>query len=362
MLRARAGLGRWATALALLCSPGLASAAIPVGHFEISLAGNQSIWFAEIGDDEAFCVAFAEGLEDVEYCDFEMFVDGKGKLTGYLDFAAWSDDILISLHGPLKGSQRGDGQTGFMRADFSLKLVGEASDGDISLAVKASIKYTGQVAPGGVASGSWDQRFCVQGGGCESYQTVAPMETLTHGAWLLELEIGAAGGGALNGGARAEFGDGSECFYAIEGKYSAKTDVASLALTPITPECAGTSIQWKEVRSPTPGGSLGSLTAQLRYRLFGFNGDTTVFSGDLPHFLETAGSQSSGASANQELFAFICSNTLTIAASVDPGACAWSISGSGQPLSSATSTVISNASATATIPEQYAGLVMQVVH
>ncbi len=41
-------------------------------------------------------------------------------------------------------------------------------------------------------------------------------------------------------------------------------------------------------------------------------------------------------SANQQVFAFICSGTVTIAASVDPGACAWSIFGSGQPLSAAT--------------------------
>ena len=34
-------------------------------------------------------------------------------------------------------------------------------------------------------------------------------------------------------------------------------------------------------------------------------------------------------SANQQVFAFICSGTVTIAASVDPGACAWSIFGSG---------------------------------
>ncbi len=41
-------------------------------------------------------------------------------------------------------------------------------------------------------------------------------------------------------------------------------------------------------------------------------------------------------SANQQIFAFICSGTVTIAASVDAGACAWSIFGSGAPLSAAT--------------------------
>ena len=37
-------------------------------------------------------------------------------------------------------------------------------------------------------------------------------------------------------------------------------------------------------------------------------------------------------SANQQIFAWICSGTVTIAASVDPGACAWSIFTTGQPL------------------------------
>ena len=40
-------------------------------------------------------------------------------------------------------------------------------------------------------------------------------------------------------------------------------------------------------------------------------------------------------SANQQVFAFICSGTVTIAASVDSGACAWSIFGSASPLNSA---------------------------
>jgi hypothetical protein len=39
-------------------------------------------------------------------------------------------------------------------------------------------------------------------------------------------------------------------------------------------------------------------------------------------------------SANQQLFAFICSGTVTIASSVDAGACAWTIWGSPRPLNS----------------------------
>ena len=40
-------------------------------------------------------------------------------------------------------------------------------------------------------------------------------------------------------------------------------------------------------------------------------------------------------SANLQIFAFICSGTVSIGASVDPGACAWSIFTSGKPLSAA---------------------------
>jgi hypothetical protein len=40
-------------------------------------------------------------------------------------------------------------------------------------------------------------------------------------------------------------------------------------------------------------------------------------------------------SANQQIFAFICSGTVTIAASVDPGACAWSIFGTARALNDA---------------------------
>jgi hypothetical protein len=41
-------------------------------------------------------------------------------------------------------------------------------------------------------------------------------------------------------------------------------------------------------------------------------------------------------SANQQIFAWICSGTVTIAAAVDPGACAWSIFTTGAPLNAAT--------------------------
>ena len=44
-------------------------------------------------------------------------------------------------------------------------------------------------------------------------------------------------------------------------------------------------------------------------------------------------------SANQQLFAFICSGTVTIAASVDPGACAWTVFTSGRQLTDAAGTL-----------------------
>lgn len=281
---------RLAGALWLAFAPGLALAAIPTGSFDFTLGGNQSIWVEEGDESEAeaaFCAEFAATLGDVEFCEFAIHVDGKGKIAGFVDFAAWSDGILIAMSGPIKGSQRGNGATGFSSASYSIKLAGEASDGNVTLGLKANLAFAGQVAPGGVASGYWDARFCLQGEPCESFRTYLPTETLTNGDWQVELEIADAGGGALSGSARIEFGDGSECLYDLRGRYSAKSDAASLALTPITPDCAGTSIQLRDVAIVEP------LLAPR--------------------------------SRNQEVFDFICAGTVTITASADVAACAWSL-------------------------------------
>lgn len=356
MLRRCRKPGGWGIALALLLSPASGWAAPPIGSFEISFGGNLSIWFGTGAENAAFCEAFAEGIDELEYSDFEIFVDGRGKLFGYLDLAARDAGIRLAMHGPLKGSQRGDASSGITRTTLALKLSGEASDGTSTLGVKGSLRYTGQVAPGGVANGVWDQRFCVQGAGCESYQTVVPTEILPNGGWTLGLEIGDAGGGALNGIARAEFSDGSECSYAIAGKYSAKTDSSRLTLSPITPDCAGTSIQLGVANS---NGLVFGNRVALKFKLFGFTGDVVVISFARNPLFAPAGSQNGGAPSNQELYAFICAGTLAITASTDPGACAWSIFGSGQPQSSAALTEGSYASATLTTLPAYPVLEMR---
>lgn len=277
---------RLASALWLVCAPAFALAAGPIGNFDFTLGGKQSIWLGEIGGDD-FCESFWEGLEGLEHCDVELAIDGKGRITGSVDLAASDGSARITLRGSLKGSQRGDGRTGLARTSLSLQLEGELSEGDLSLALKADFKYAGQVAPGGVATGIWNQRLCVEGSGCTRRRIDAPTQILTSGDWQVELAIADAGGGALTGDARLEFGDGSECFYTIQGGHRARSDVADLALIPITPACAETSIELDGVAI------VGPLPAAPR-------------------------------SGNQAVFAFICEGTVTIAASVDPSACAWS--------------------------------------
>ena len=293
---ARTSVIRFAGALWLWCAPGVAAAGLPLGSFDFTLGGNQSIWW-EAGADGAgeatFCERFAASFGDVEHCQFDLVVIGKGRISGFATFAASRDGLRVALAGPIKGSRRGDGETGHSKASYKIKLAGEASDGQATLGVKASIGFSGRVAPGGVASGTWEERYCFEGERCESIRTPAPTETLTNGNWDVELEIADAGGGALSGSARVGFADGSECPYDLSGKYDAKSDLADLALTPVTPACAGTSIQLQDVGFPEP--------------------------------------MAAPRSRNQEVFAFICAGTVTIAASVDASACSWSVFGDGQP-------------------------------
>jgi hypothetical protein len=81
-------------------------------------------------------------------------------------------------------------------------------------------------------------------------------------------------------------------------------------------------------------------TTLLAYYADPFNPITNPGGVHLPVLYDLAGSSPQNAlenhSANQQLFAFICSGTVTIAASVDGGACAWSIFNSGKPLNTAT--------------------------
>jgi hypothetical protein len=318
MRHTRALLASGPLAAALFAVPGLASAGIPTGNFAIEFGGRQSIWMGEEGSDsgEKFCADFESGFDDLELCDFQAFVDGKGKIFGYFEFSGWSEGIHFAASGPIKGSQKGDDRSGISSVSLLIKLVGVASDGVEKRGAKASIRLNGQTTADGVMSGVWETSVCVQGGGCSSDESPVPPEVATNGGWSLELEITDGGGGALAGAARVELGSGDECFYAVTGKYSAKNDLASLSLLPTEPACAGTSLKAKNVRAldAAPGVLFGSIA----YKLFGFTGAITL----LPPLPGSLRMGTSGGS-NQELFAWLCNGTVTIAASLDPSACSW---------------------------------------
>jgi hypothetical protein len=308
-------------AAALLAMPGLTAAAIPTGSFELEFGGRQSIW---LGDEdgsggEEFCEEFAADFDDLESCDFQGFVDGKGKIYGSLEFAGWSGGVHFDLGGPIKGSQKGDDRTGIARVSFSVKLTGVATDGFVSASTKASLRYSGQTMSDGLTTGVLEAKVCISGVGCQASQSPTPPEVLTDGGWSLELEIVDGGSGRLGGAARVEFESGGDCLYALSGKYSASKDVASLKLAPTEMNCAGTSLQLKDVRlwSGPPADVSGSIS----YKMFGFRG-ATLF-GVLPVSAEQAALLSHY--SNQPLFVYICHGTTTIAASTDPSACSWSV-------------------------------------
>ena len=274
MARQRARIAASATALLLLIAPGLASAEIPIGMFEIDLGGNHSIWLDAADDQDEFCEGFAEGFGGtLQSCSLSMSIDGKGKISGSVAVSAENAGVVVSLDGPIKGKLKGDGQTGLTNFSFSIKLAGEVSDGLMMADVNANASFAGQITGAGLLTGDWSLKFCAKGGGCFSEMEAQPPESL-DGGWTLVLEIADLGGGKLGGSATAELGDGTPCPYAISGKYSAKNDLASLKLSPTNATCAGTSISLQEVQLA------GLLTAQMKYKLFGKQGETSVESVD----------------------------------------------------------------------------------
>jgi len=275
MPRQRAGIVPWATSVLLLLAPGLASAVIPTGIFELDLGGNHSIWLDAADDEDEFCEGFAEGFGGtLQACSLSMSIDAKGKITGAVEISAENADLSISLDGPIKGKLKGNGQTGLTDFSFSMKLAGEASDGLMLADVNASASFAGRITGAGVLTGDWSLKLCTKGGGCLSEMDTQTPETLDGGGWTLVLEIADLGGGKLGGSAAAELGDGTLCPYSISGKYRAKNDLASLKLSPTNAACAGTSISLKDVQLA------GLLTAQMNYKLFGQQGNTPVESVD----------------------------------------------------------------------------------
>ena len=268
-----ARLAAWATPLLLLLAPGPASAGVPAGSFAFALSLDHAIWLDVEDGADAFCEGFAQGFGgSLQSCDFSMSVDAKGKITGAVQASAQNGNRSVSLTGPIKGSLRSDSKTGLTGLGFSTKLSGEVSDGLMPKAASASAAFGGQIDADGVLTGAWSDSFCSKAAGCVSEMQTPSPETLAGGGWTLFLEIADLGKGKLGGNASAELGDGTQCTYAISGKYSSKSDAASLKLAPTNAVCSGTSISLKDVRLTT------FLSGQLSYRLFGQQGDTFVSS------------------------------------------------------------------------------------
>ena len=127
----RARLAAWATPLLLLLAPGSASAGVPVGSFAFALFWSHAIWLDVDDGANEFCEGFAQGFGGtLQSCDFSMFVDAKGKITGAVEAsAAERESGPSTLTGPIKGKLKSDSKTGLTGLSFSTKLSGEVSDG-----------------------------------------------------------------------------------------------------------------------------------------------------------------------------------------------------------------------------------------
>ncbi len=296
MVTPRSRLASWVAALSLLIVSGIASAEMPTGSFAFELGGMNSLWMG--GDEDThlsadgFCASFGASFDSVEFCDYGLYVGGRGRIEGYAVFVGWLGGSRIAIEGPIKGTQHGDNRSGITRASFLIDLAGTASRGGVELGTSASLKFDGRVDSGGVLLGTWTQRVCYESFPCETTQFPEGSSTWTNGRWTLALEIESlpAGGvstggfgrraftfstGALGGVAQILFGDDSICDFEIRGRYNARKDVANLVLTPISAKCAGGSLRLRYL-SKQSGADVGAFLAQLQYKLFGVGGTTVV--------------------------------------------------------------------------------------
>jgi hypothetical protein len=112
LANARACLAACAAACLSAIAPGVASADIPTGSFEFQLGGANSLWMGgdvdTHEDADGFCASFGGGFEAVELCDYELAVDGRGKIGGYVEFIGRIDGTRVDIEGPIKGAQPGN--------------------------------------------------------------------------------------------------------------------------------------------------------------------------------------------------------------------------------------------------------------
>jgi hypothetical protein len=253
--------------LLLLAAPGSALAAMPVGSHSIQLGDDQSVWLLAPADPDPFCEGFEDGFgAEPDACTFSLFIDAKGKITGSVQIAADNGNVVLNLSGPIKGKQKGSSD-GATKLSFSAKLSGEANGGGDDVTLTANIAFDGEIEDG-LLVGSWSYKLCAKGESCFQAEDAIPAELLDGGSWTLDLEVISLGNDRLGGEAIATFSDGSQCTFALDGKYNAKKDVSSLKLSP--DDCDGASLQLKNVRF------VGDLTGDLKYKLFGAKGNAFV--------------------------------------------------------------------------------------
>ncbi len=275
----RARLAAWATALGVLIAPGLALADIPIGSFEFELGGVNSLWMGG-GEDthedaDGFCASFGQNFDLVEACSFRLTVDGRGKIGGYVSFTGLLTGNRIAVEGPIKGAQRGDNRSGITRVSFQMRLAGSASRDGFGVATNVDVAFDGRVDAGGVLNGAWTQSVCYEGFACTTSQSSAGPIPWNDGRWTLRLDVEMLAGGSLGGSAQILFGDDTTCDFTLRGRYDVNQDVASLALSPTSPQCAGGSLRLRSLTRRA--GSLGErYRAELQYKLFGVSGTTVV--------------------------------------------------------------------------------------
>ncbi|MGH7286832.1 MAG: hypothetical protein ACREI8_02300, partial [Myxococcota bacterium] len=268
--------------------PVVASAESPAGQWQIDFTAPAAL--SVVPDNFADCAAVdIPGIFGSACWSFAPTVDPAGGASGSMTVQYDTDVITGTLTATLYGRVRGrsgtpsqPGGVGSTKAQFGMDLSGslhfvpygidvetESSTrcsgtlahlpdpADLRCKVKVCVAFDHPQLPGHTV------RECAK---TETHLTLTP--SVVDGGWTLALDVGDDGSGVLSGTATATF-RGQTIDYAVTGKYSGTTDIASLSLKSMTP---GSSIKIKNL---TVSG--GQITGgEVGYKLFGHRGRTSL--------------------------------------------------------------------------------------
>lgn len=198
---------------------GIAQADPPAGQFTLHFGPEQAIW--DISGDY-----------NLGGSSLTLAQDAKGKITGMGAEDGIDQGVEYHLRYSVRGALAAVGD--LTRITLSLKLTGNASDGNITLPVKGSGTFVLDIDEAHhLLTGTTTLTVCVKKFGCAPPQTAPVQANLPAGAdgsWALVLNLQLSKATRVGGNATATLLNGGSMTFGVKGQYNPTTDLTTLGL------------------------------------------------------------------------------------------------------------------------------------